>query len=65
MNRQQTIIAARGLTDDEDRLVKADEPLAELQEACGGSVPGVLAVPELLELVCQCRTLGLRIAREF
>ncbi|MEO1219963.1 MAG: HAMP domain-containing sensor histidine kinase [Pseudomonadota bacterium] len=65
MNRQQSIIAARGLTDEEDRLVQADEPLAELQEACGGSVPGVLAVPELLDLVRQCRELGLRIAREF
>jgi len=65
MNRQQSIIAAHGLTDEQDRLIRADEPLAELQEACGGRLPGALAVPELLELVRQCRKLGLRIAREF
>ncbi|WP_298333649.1 HAMP domain-containing sensor histidine kinase [uncultured Erythrobacter sp.] len=65
MNRQQSIVAAHGLTDEHDRLIRADEPLAELQEACGGSLPGALAVPELLELVQQCRKLGLRIAREF
>ncbi|KEO91510.1 histidine kinase [Erythrobacter longus] len=65
MNRQQSIIAAHGLTDEHDRLVKADELLAELQEACGGRLPGALAVPELRELVRQCRERGLRIAREF
>jgi signal transduction histidine kinase len=65
MNRQQSIIAASGLTDEHDRLVHADELLAELQEACGGRLPGVLAVPELLELVRQARELKLRIAREF
>lgn len=65
MNRQQSIIAARGLTDHNDRLVQADELLAELQEACGGRLPGVLAVPELLDLVRQCRELGMRIGREF
>lgn len=65
MNRQQSIIAAHGLTDQHDRLVKADELLAELQEACGGRLPGALAVPELRELVRQCRERGLRIAREF
>ena len=65
MNRQQSIIAAHGLTDEYDRLVKADEWLAELQEACGGRLPGALAVPELRELVRQCRERGLRIAREF
>ena len=65
MNRQQSIVAARGLTDHNDRLVQADELLAELQEACGGRLPGVLAVPELLDLVRQSRELKLRIAREF
>lgn len=65
MNRQQTLLAARGLTDVEDRLVTADEALADLQEACGGTLPGTLAVPELLDLVRQGRELGLRIAREF
>lgn len=65
MNQQQSIIAASGFTDENDRLVHADELLAELQEACGGRLPGVLAVPELLELVRQARELQLRIAREF
>ena len=65
MNRQQSLLAARGLTDSHDRLLTADEPLAELHESCGGSLPGILAVPELLELVRQGRQMGLRIAREF
>ncbi|BDI61209.1 sensor histidine kinase [Qipengyuania nanhaisediminis] len=65
MNRQQSLLGARGLTDADDRLLTADEPLADLHENCGGAIPGTLAVPELLELVRQGRELGLRIAREF
>ncbi len=65
MNRQQSLLAARGVTDADDRLIVADEPLAELQASCGGTIPGTLAVPELLDLVRQCRSTGLRIAREF
>ncbi len=65
MNRQQSLLAARGLTDGSDRLITADEPLADLHEACGGALPGTLAVPELLDLVQQGRRMGLRIAREF
>jgi len=65
VNRQQSLLAARGLTDANDQLLSADEPLAELHEACGGSLPGVLAVPELLDLVQQAREMGLRLAREF
>lgn len=60
-----SLLAARGLTDGEDRLLTADQPLAELQQRCGGRMPGKLAVPELLELVQQGRRMGLRIAREF
>lgn len=60
-----TLLAARGLTDGGDRLVSADELLADLQESCGGAVPGKLAIPELLDLVEQGREMGLRIAREF
>lgn len=59
------ILAARGLTDEEDRLLSADLPLAELQERCGGQIPGKLAIPELLDLVRQGREMGLRLAREF
>lgn len=65
IDRADTLLTARALTDARDRLVTADEPLAELQMACGGMVPGILAVPELLELVRQARAMGLRIAREF
>lgn len=65
MNRQQSILAARALTDERDRLLTAEEPLAELHHACGGDLPGTLAIPELLDLVRQARRMGLRIAREF
>lgn len=61
----QSFAAARGLTDAQDRLLSADVPLAHLQERCGGSLPGVLAIPELLDLVEHARRLGLRIARSF
>lgn len=60
-----TLLAARGLTDGEDRLLSADQPLAELQQRCGGQIPGRLAVPELLELVRRGRRMRLRLAREF
>ena len=65
MNRHQSLVAAKGTTDDHDRLISADELLADLQEACGGKMSGTLAVPELLDLVRQCREQGLRIARPF
>lgn len=65
MERQASLLAARGLCDERDRLLSADDPLAELHEACGGTIPGVIAVPELLDLVQQARRMGLRIAREF
>lgn len=65
MAKGNSSLAARGLTDAEDRLISADQPLAELQERCGGKISGVLAVPELLDLVRQGRTMGLRLAREF
>lgn len=59
------LLASRGVTDTEDCLLQADQPLAELQERCGGEIPGKLAVPELLDLVRQAREMGLRLAREF
>lgn len=65
MTGSENLLAARGITDGEDRLVSADPPLAELQERCGGSIPGTLAIPELLDLVRQGRQMGLRLAREF
>jgi signal transduction histidine kinase len=65
MDRTDTLIGSYGLTDDRDRLLSADAPLAELQERCGGDLPGTLAIPELLALVRQARRLGQRIARGF
>jgi len=65
MTAPNPMLTARGLTDAEDRLLSADRPLAELQERCGGSIPGMLAIPELLDLVKQGRSMGLRLAREF
>jgi hypothetical protein len=65
MDRTDPLIGSYGLTDDRDRLLSADAPLAELQERCGGDLPGTLAIPELLALVQQARRMGLRIARGF
>lgn len=65
VDQRSSLLAARGFTDDSDCLLSADEALADLHERCGGSIPGVLAIPELLDLVKQGRALGLRIAREF
>jgi signal transduction histidine kinase len=65
MDRTDSLLGAYGLTDARDRLLSADEPLAELQERCGGDLPGTLAIPELLALVQQARRMGLRIARAF
>jgi len=65
VDRTDTLVGAYGLTDAQGRLLSADAPLAELQERCGGDLPGTLAIPELLALVRQARALGLRIARGF
>jgi signal transduction histidine kinase len=65
MDRHDNLLGACGLTDAHDRLLSADEALAELQERCGGDLPGTLAIPELLALVQQSRRMGLRIARNF
>ena len=65
MDRTENLLGSCGLTDARDRLLSADEPLADLQERCGGDLPGTLAIPELLVLVQQSRRMGLRIARRF
>lgn len=54
---------ARARTDGRDRLVEADEPLASLQLRSGGELPGVIAIPALLELVRKARGFGLKLAR--
>ncbi|MBO9723628.1 MAG: sensor histidine kinase [Novosphingobium sp.] len=56
-------ILARAVSDTQDRLLEADEPLAGLQERCGGELPGTIAIPELLELVRKARRYGFRLAR--
>jgi hypothetical protein len=55
------MIAAR--TDSEDRLIAADEPLMGLHLRCGGEMPGIIAVPALLDAVRKARSLGLKLAR--
>lgn len=54
---------ARALSDAEDRLISAEEPLAALQLRCGGELPGTIAVPALLDVVRKARRYGLRLAR--
>ena len=65
MAKGEKYIAVRGLTGAADQLIEADDPLAQLQMRCGGELPGIIAVPELLEMVRQSRLKGLRLAREF
>ncbi len=54
---------ARAQSDGDDRLVSADEPLARLQRRCGGELPGMIAVPALLEAVRKARRYELKLAR--
>ena len=54
---------ARALSDGDDRLISADEPLARLQLRCGGELPGTIAVPALLEAVRKARRYELKLAR--
>lgn len=56
---------AQAKVDADNRLVEADQPLASLQEACGGKIGGSLAIPELRSLVAKARQYGLRLARSF
>ena len=65
MAKGEKYTAVRGLTGAADQLIEADDPLAQLQMRCGGELPGIIAVPELLEMVRQSRLKGLRLAREF
>ncbi|AKM09958.1 sensor histidine kinase [Croceicoccus naphthovorans] len=46
-----------------DRLVSADKPLAAMQVACGGDIPGLIAAPDLLELVRKARSFEMRLGR--
>ncbi len=46
-----------------DRLIGADDRLAALQRNCGGDMPGLIAVPELMQLVRKARTYGMKLAQ--
>lgn len=54
---------ASAVTDSRDRLLEADDPLASLQLRCGGEIPGVIAIPSLLELVRRARRTALKLAQ--
>lgn len=56
---------ARGRVDREGHLVTASEPLASLQMACGGTLGGPLAIPELRDIAHKANELGLRLSRPF
>jgi signal transduction histidine kinase len=56
-------VLARAISDGDDRLVSAEEPLAKLQARCGGELPGTIAVPALLEAVRKSRRYEIRLAR--
>lgn len=56
-------VLARATSDEQDRLIAADEPLAGLQRRCGGDLPGTIAIPALLEAVRKARRYDLRLAR--
>lgn len=63
MTPGNTSFMARAVTDGQDRLVKADEPLAGFHQRCGGELPGAIVTPALLEVVRMAREYGLRLAR--
>ena len=63
MNPSVNTGPVRGLSDGDDRLVEADEPLLALQQACGGELNTTIAIPELLATVAKARTLGLKMSR--
>ncbi len=54
---------AKARSDEADRLIEADEPLAGMQLRSGGELPGRIATPALLELVRKARRYGLKLAR--
>ena len=57
------VVVARGRCEGSDRLVEADEALAALQRACGGEIPGQLAIPALLGLTRQAWRHRVKLAR--
>ena len=64
MSLTEASYLARARSDDRDRLIEADEPLASLHEACGGRIGSTIAIPALLALTRKARSIGLRLSRE-
>ncbi|QHL91305.1 PAS domain-containing sensor histidine kinase [Sphingomonas changnyeongensis] len=54
---------AEGFIDGEGRLVRADPALARLQEAAGGAIGQVIAVPQIATLVRLAQRLGVLVSR--
>ena len=65
MSTVDTHFIARGRTDARGNLIEADNPLADLQIACGGAIGGPVAIPALQTLVLKASKFGLRLARQF
>ncbi len=62
MTRNGSVLA-RAVSDAQDRLISAEEPLASLQLHCGGELPGTIATPALLDIVGKARRYGMKLAR--
>lgn len=60
---EEGITLARARCDAANRMLEADEPLAGLQLRSGGELPGMIAIPELLELVRKARRFRFRMGR--
>jgi anti-sigma regulatory factor (Ser/Thr protein kinase) len=58
-------VLARATSDVDDQLVSADDLFAAMQLRCGGEIPGVIAAPELLEVVRKARRFVLKLSRGF
>ena len=63
MSKLTGTFLARARTDAANLLIEAQEPLATLQQRCGGELPGVIAIPELRELVAKVQSSNLKLAR--
>ncbi len=60
-----TRYVAHGKADADGNLVRADDVLAQLHQACGGKIGSRIAIPELLALVEKALRFGLKLARQF
>lgn len=56
-------VIAAATVDADNRLVQAGQPLADLQLHCGGQIPGVIAIPQLRDVVLKARDYGFKLAR--